>query len=163
MPDQIDPALTAGGENSDQSWHYRSVAAASTCAIKQASPHEWAMQAILANVEAPHPKQLASFIRATALLALPAAEQAAWLESLAIDVPVDELALEFEDGYLLLSQWVEAGWLPAESVAAFTAVNACLSCMSGQAHAQLWTTEALSRAPEWARVRDLASAALHRI
>jgi hypothetical protein len=111
-------------------------------------------------VDAPHPKQLATFVRATAVLALTATQQEAWLASLNIQVPVDELALEFEDGHLLLPQWVEAGWLPPEAVPAFFAVDSALTDMSGTQHADLWTVAALYDAPEWARVRELAGAVL---
>lgn len=111
-------------------------------------------------MDAPHPKQLATFVRATAVLALSAAQQEAWLASLDIQVPVDELALEFEDGHLLLPQWTAAGWLPPEAVPAFAAVDAALDAMSGSENAHLWTTEALHRAREWERVRELAAVVL---
>lgn len=114
-------------------------------------------------MDAPHPKQLATFVRATAVLALGPTQQVAWLESLDIQVPVDELALEFEDGHLLLAQWVEAGWLPPEAVPAFSAVDDALTGMSGAEHAELWTVTALHEAHEWARVRELATQVLHRI
>ena len=76
-------------------------------------------------------------------------------------MPVDELALSFEDGHLLLPQWVSAGWLPVEATPHFAAVDAALSDMSGAEHAHLWTVEALRDTPEWARVRELAARALH--
>jgi hypothetical protein len=75
-------------------------------------------------------------------------------------VPVDELALSFEDGHLLLPQWVGAGWLPVEATPHFAAVDAALSDMSGAEHAHS-TVEALRDAPEWARVWELAARALH--
>ncbi|GAB3952508.1 hypothetical protein GCM10027614_56280 [Micromonospora vulcania] len=112
-------------------------------------------------MDAPHPKQLAAFVRATAVLALSPPQQVAWLESLEIQVSVDELALEFEDGHLLLPQWVEAGWLPPDAGSAFSAVDEALTGMSGADHAELWTVAALHEAPAWARVRELAARVLH--
>ena len=112
------------------------------------------------HVDAPHPKQLATFVRATAVLALAAAQQETWLASLDIQVPVDELALEFEDGHLLLPQWVDVGWLPADAVPAWNALDAALTAMSGAANGELWTLTALHQAPEWARIRELAVAVL---
>ena len=109
---------------------------------------------------APHPKQLASFVRATAVLALSASQQEAWLASLAIQVPVDELALEFDDGHHLLPQWVDAGWLPSASVPAFSVLDRALAEMSGKEHADLWSLTALHDAPEWAHVRALAAEVL---
>jgi hypothetical protein len=76
-------------------------------------------------------------------------------------VPVDELPLSFEDGHLLLPQWVSAGWLPEEATPHFAAADAALSDRSGAEHAHLWTVEALCDAPEWAHVRKLAARALH--
>lgn len=113
------------------------------------------------RVEAPHPKLLATFVRATAVLALTAEQQEAWLASLDIQVPVDELALEFDNGHVLLPQWMEARWLPREAAPAFSAVDAALTAMSGAERSELWTVEALYEAPEWARIRELAAAILH--
>lgn len=113
------------------------------------------------SVDAPHPKQLATFVRATAVLALTATQQEAWLASLDIQVPVDELALEFEDGHLLLPQWVEAGWLPSQAVPAFAAVDTALTGMSGKGHSELWSIAALHEASEWGHVRELAAEVLH--
>lgn len=108
---------------------------------------------------APSPRHLASFVRATAVLALSAAQQEAWLASLG-PASVDELALEYGERHLLLPQWTQAGWLPSEAVPAFDAVDAALSAMSGAENAHLWTAEALHRAQEWAHVRELAAQVL---
>ena len=71
-----------------------------------------------------------------------------------------ELALSFEEGHLLLPQWVSAAWLPVERPPHFAVVDAALSDMSGVEHAHLWTVEAPRDAPEWASDRELAARAL---
>lgn len=39
---------------------------------------------------------------------------------------VDELGLEFDDGFLLMNQWVESGWVAPTSVPAIAALNSML-------------------------------------
>jgi len=51
-------------------------------------------------------------VRPTAVLAMPAPQQEAWLSSISVEAPVDELALEFNDGHLLLSQVGRGGLAP---------------------------------------------------
>lgn len=74
----------------------------------------------------PHPSRLAAWVRAIGVLAAPAEHQKEWLESLGpvASWNVDELALEFNDGYLLSAQWVEAGWVAQGSVSPVEALNA---------------------------------------
>jgi hypothetical protein len=108
-------------------------------------------------------RALASFVRAVAILALPADGQIAWLHSL--DLPgqpryVDELALEFDDGYLLSPQFVTNGWLAQEATKPLAALNVLLSDMSGSEHAELWTLDALATSPLWIKVRHQARVAL---
>lgn len=73
---------------------------------------------------------------------------------------VDELALDWDSGWRLVDQWVERGWLSAQDAKLFGPLNHALAEMSGQRHAELWTTEALHGAAEWTRIRELATAAL---
>lgn len=65
------------------------------------------------------------FVRAVAVLALPAAAQRAWLDTLPPFTAgnVDELAMEFDDGFQLAPQWVAAGWLAAETLEAATLLD----------------------------------------
>jgi len=106
---------------------------------------------------------LARFIRATALLALPAESQRLWLSSLGLPGEpgyADEMATEFDDGLLLLPQFVAAGWLSHEAADRLTAVDALLEKMSGPEKASLWSIEALYARAEWEAVRAAARDAL---
>ncbi|HEY1178485.1 MAG TPA: hypothetical protein VGF17_20200 [Phytomonospora sp.] len=96
-------------------------------------------------------------IGALALLAAEAPAQISWLDR--HDVPVDELALEFDDAFHLVSI------LDADeaAVAALREIDAALSAMSGPARAAHWTTEALAADAEWREVRRLAGACLTRL
>jgi hypothetical protein len=95
-------------------------------------------------------------------LALDADAQAAWASQLAEDrIPlIDEIALEFDDGFRLLSTFVERGWLDDAALPILTQLDEQLVAMSGDHNADLWRTEALTSRAEWARVRVLARAAL---
>lgn len=112
-------------------------------------------------MEGPSPRSLANLMRAVAVLALPAADQIAWLDSLGIGwTNVDELALELGEGFLLLPQIVERSWLPIEVVEPLRALDSLLASISGPANSDLWETTALETAPAWAEARELAKAAL---
>ena len=106
------------------------------------------------------PGYLARFIRVTAVLAMPAELQEKWLATFSGGEYVDELALDWDGGWRLMPQWVERGWLSAEDAGHFRPLDEALAEMSGKEHAELWTTAALHRAPEWVRIRELATAAL---
>ena len=112
--------------------------------------------------DVPHPSRLAAWVRAIGVLALPADQQAAWLDSLGTVASwnVSELGLEFDDGYLLLDQWVEAGWVDQKSLAPIAVLNTQLNEMSGEPNASLWTREALAQHQAWREVRELATAIL---
>ena len=107
--------------------------------------------------------QLARFISATALLALPAESQALWLNSL--DLPnepayADELATQFDDGSRHLAQFVTAGWLTEEIADRLRALAVRLDAMSGIDMPRLWSVEALATEPEWEDIRVAARYAL---
>ena len=89
-------------------------------------------------MDGPTPRALANFVRAVAILALPAPDQVAWVESLGVGPVVDELALELGDGALLAAQFVEAGWLGAEVLQPLQILEALLDSMSGPENAPLW-------------------------
>jgi len=111
----------------------------------------------------PHPSRHAAWVRAIAVLAASAEHQEAWLDSLGpvASWNVSELGLEFDDGYLLLDQWVEAGWVASAAVQPIAALNSMLDQMSGEGNAALWTREALRQHEAWRKVRTLAVAALY--
>ena len=107
------------------------------------------------------PRSLANLMRAVAILALPASDQVAWVDSLGIGGSnVDELALELGDGFLLVPQFVERSWLPAEAVEPLRALDSHLASFSGAANSELWEASALETAPAWSEARRLAKAAL---
>jgi hypothetical protein len=96
------------------------------------------------------------------LLAMPAADQERWLEKSRF--PVDELALQLEDSVLAcFPRLVDRGILSTAASEAVTAVDDLLGTFSGRENAPLWTREALTAEPVWARVRELAQEALERI
>ncbi|MBM2614391.1 hypothetical protein JIG36_02315 [Actinoplanes sp. LDG1-06] len=107
------------------------------------------------------PRQLVSFVRSLAALGLPADAQAAWISRLSTETAqlLDELALDFDDGFQLVPAFVELGWLNAAALAALRRLDAQLDAMSGDHNAELWSVDALAR-EEWDRVRSLARAAL---
>jgi hypothetical protein len=108
------------------------------------------------------PHLFARFVRSVAVLALPATGQVAWLGSLGVDVGdcADELALEFDDGFVMLAQFL-AVELISEAVACFVLrLDDALSAMSGPANSDLWTLAALETDPRWQQVRQLAQEVL---
>lgn len=109
-----------------------------------------------------HPSRLAAWVRAIGVLALSADQQATWLDSLGPVAAwnVGELGLEFDDGYVLLDQWVRAGWVDQKSLAPIAALNTRLDEMSGERNASLWTRPALAQHQAWREVRELATAVL---
>jgi hypothetical protein len=102
------------------------------------------------------------FVRAVAVLASDAEVQVAWLSRAFAEggAVVDELALEFDQGFRLLPTFVERDWIDAAAVGALTELDQQLDEMSGDHNRTLWTAEALATRPEWDRVRFLARAAL---
>ena len=91
---------------------------------------------------------------------MPAELQEKWLATFNGGGNVDELALDWDGGWRLLERWVELDWLSSDDAARFGPLNEALSAMSGQQHAELWTTAALRRSPEWVRIRELATTVL---
>ena len=106
---------------------------------------------------------LVRFLRATAMLAMPADCQEEWLHSLGLPGKprfADELALEFDDGFRLLGQFVRAGWIGEPAAARLRKLDGLLADMSGAHNAELWTVDSLRTSPRWAAVRISARAAL---
>jgi hypothetical protein len=70
-----------------------------------------------------------------------------------------ELALDFDDAYLLLQQCQQLELSVAERDAV-AAVDELLEQLRGPEHRGLWTAGAIRSAPEWKQVRKAARAAL---
>jgi hypothetical protein len=91
-------------------------------------------------------------------LADSAADQVAYLAKLGVLPSVDELALEFDDSFVLVPQLVRQGHLTREQAAMMASVSAQLARMS--AMPELWTEAALRSHPDWEEVRRLAALSL---
>lgn len=106
---------------------------------------------------------LVRFLRAIAVLALPAKSQIAWLQSLGLPGEprfADELALEFDDGYRLLPQFVRNDWLASQVIEPLAGLDTLLEAMSASGNADLWTVEALASSPQWEEARCKARSIL---
>lgn len=111
---------------------------------------------------------LVAFLRSVAMLAMAAPEQVAWLNTLGLPgeaAIADELALEFNDGYLLIDTFISRGWLTANAKALFEPIDAALAAMSdpdkeATAEGDVWVVGALGEDPRWEEVRLLARRAL---
>ncbi|GGN99770.1 hypothetical protein GCM10010112_93870 [Actinoplanes lobatus] len=110
-------------------------------------------------MEQPGPIFVAAFVRSVAVLALEADAQVAWLGVKGLPL-VDELALEFDDGFRLVPTFIERGWLNDTALPVLAEIDEHLSSMSGEHNAGLWHVEALTRRTEWDQVRALARTAL---
>lgn len=111
----------------------------------------------------PAERSLVAFLRAMAILALNAPDQVTWLNSLGLPgtaALADELALEFDDGYLLVPSFIEGGWLSSGVQEFLAPIEAALTSMSESGDGDVWTIEALKTDHRWEEVRVLARAAL---
>jgi hypothetical protein len=93
----------------------------------------------------------------TEILAGSAEAQLAYLRTL--EVGPDELALQFDDAYIVLPLLRDEGLVSDEARWALDEVDAQLAAMS-DGPPEMWDDEALTGAPEWARVRELARRAV---
>jgi hypothetical protein len=108
------------------------------------------------------PAFLGEFVRAIAILALPAESQIAWIDGLGVEVAgVDELALEFDDGFRLLPQFLERHWLSDGLRVHADEIDRLLTQMSGPQGP--WSVDELRSDPRWADVRSRAAQALSEI
>ncbi|MFC4072879.1 hypothetical protein [Actinoplanes subglobosus] len=114
------------------------------------------------RVEEPGARAALGFVRAVAVLASDAEVQVAWLSRVFADggAVVDELALEFDQGFRLLPSFVDRGWIDPTAVPALVELDEQLDTMSDDHDRTLWNAEALATRPEWDRARYLARAAL---
>lgn len=100
---------------------------------------------------------LNALIEVLKILASSASEQLSYLRKLG-SPSVDELALEFNDLFLLASAKVESGELSQEQFEFLKALDLQLDKMSDVE--QNWTDESLSGDEEWEEVRRLAASSL---
>jgi hypothetical protein len=92
-------------------------------------------------------------VHALQALAVPAEEQLARYPVFV--VKADELALDYADALLLITDCPQVSLTP-EQQAALEDVDQLLDWMSGEKNAALWTEAALRTAPDWQQVRRLA-------
>src|SRR5574341_1587583 len=97
--------------------------------------------------------------RTISMLAASADEQIEYLKGYRVLPGIDELALEFDDVYVMVPQLVEQGLITTEQCEAVDSLSDKLKVMSGMQNAHLWTPDALISSPEWADIRRLASTA----
>jgi hypothetical protein len=96
-------------------------------------------------------------------LAASADSQIPYLVSLGTVPSIDELALEFDDAYPVFTSRIAEFDLPHRAVESLIRLNDLLLEMSGAAHAELWTVDALAESPRWSEVRRVASEILAQI
>jgi hypothetical protein len=81
----------------------------------------------------------------------------------ALGVPPDELALDFDDISNAADDVLSRNPDARDVRQKLSLLDQKLSEMSGPAHTELWTVEALHKAPEWNEVRDDAGALLREL
>jgi hypothetical protein len=103
----------------------------------------------------------AMFLRALAILALPAERQIDWLRSLGLGEPAlcDELADEYYQHWLLLPQFVRADLVPEDAAVGLNELNEMLGEMI-QPGSDLGSLDSLRTADDWQRVRKKAAECL---
>ena len=94
-------------------------------------------------------------------LAKSAGEQIGYLKTLGTYPSADELGLQFDD--VAASAIDDERLLTTQQRHAVRSVDELLNAMSGPAHAELWTGNALETRDEWRRVREAAGVALERL
>lgn len=99
---------------------------------------------------------LSGLVRVVARLALSPEDQREYLRRWGSAGLADPLAQELDDVAHLLDQLEEANWIDPAQAAMVRRIDGLLTTMSGAENAALWRPEALSTAPEWARVRAAA-------
>lgn len=100
--------------------------------------------------------RLKSLKEAVFVLASDAPAQLQHLQKLGLPEGIDELALEYDAIAAAADDMLRLGELHKNQYDAVKKLDDLLSRMSGNANSRLWTTEALSSAPEWKEVRSAA-------
>ncbi|MFZ3492357.1 hypothetical protein ACODT5_03795 [Streptomyces sp. 5.8] len=93
-------------------------------------------------------------LAAVALLAAPAPDQLAWLET--YDVPVDEIALNFDDAAVMAQQLGNEGWLTPEALSEVQRMDDLLGHLTAAEGSTDWTAQGLRTHELWAQVRQEA-------
>ncbi|MEU6210851.1 hypothetical protein ABZ891_13150 [Streptomyces sp. NPDC047023] len=93
-------------------------------------------------------------LTAVALLAAPAQDQLAWLDQHA--VPVDEIALNFDDATVMAPQLGDEGWLTPEALSDITQMDGLLNLLAADKGSTVWTAQGLRTHEQWRRVRQEA-------
>ncbi|MFJ7271314.1 hypothetical protein ACIQV3_32510 [Streptomyces sp. NPDC099050] len=93
-------------------------------------------------------------LAAVALLAAPAPDQLAWLEKYA--VPVDEIALNFDDTAVMARQLGDEGWLAPEALSELARIDDLLGRLTTDEGSTGWTAQGLKTHEVWAQVRQVA-------
>jgi hypothetical protein len=75
----------------------------------------------------------------------------------------DEIALTFDDSYILFDQVIWAGLVNSEQIEAVRTLNRILDEMSDSDDKDLWTLQAIRTSPKWAETRGLAKDALRKL
>jgi hypothetical protein len=98
-------------------------------------------------------------LSALRLLAQPASTQIAQLSRLGLKDGVEELRLKYEDAVAGIHPFI-GDELSAEQAERLGALAKYLQAMGARERSLLWSDQALRRAAEWTRVRELAAEAL---
>jgi hypothetical protein len=107
-------------------------------------------------------RDLATRVRdAVVILAADAAEQERWLKQMDTFPAADELALNFEDEFVVSDRLAEHGLVPAAVMNNLRDLDARLAEM-GDAESK-WYAGELATDPDWAEVRGIARKALQLI
>ncbi|MGW1769236.1 hypothetical protein ACWCQL_34960 [Streptomyces sp. NPDC002073] len=93
-------------------------------------------------------------LAAVALLAAPAPDQVAWLEKHA--VPVDEIALNFDDSAVMARQLGNEGWLTPEALSELARIDDLLNHLTADEGSTTWTAQGLRTHALWEQVRQEA-------
>ena len=112
-------------------------------------PLEWALRELVQSVSrlSLGPEEQANFIRSIFRTEDPL-------------VNCDELALQFDDSYVMVPQLVDRGLLSHEAAGRLDALAAQLDAMSAAGKPELWTLKSVQEADEWEQVRLLACSLL---
>ena len=93
------------------------------------------------------------------LLAQSASQQLNYLNSIGAIDNVDELALEFDDVFIVMTSQSNT-FLSEEQKKLICDLNLYLDAMSEEENEHLWTTNALLNSKEWAEVRRISKLCL---
>jgi len=101
--------------------------------------------------------------KAVTVLASDAEAQLDYLRKLGLPEGIDEIALEFDDIAAAADDMLRLRELDQNQYNWVKKLADLLSRMSGKANSMLWTAEALSSAPEWQEVRNVAKECLRHL